>query len=554
MTGTFDRPVRLADWLWVGFLSVLVFAVAHRHGLASPFVVNDDVRQQLYWMARWLDPALFPSDLLGDYAAAYVPPGLKVLYFAAAKGLGLGPVLFSKLLTGGLFVALALAFFGLGVRLEGRVLGFACAAMAWTLPFFLKNISGGLSRSFAAPLLALFLLAWMRRSDRGMAVVLLAQAVFIPYIAFLCAGCACLDAFAARLTGRPDAPFPVRPWHGLALLVAASLVWSFNHALSASGFGPLVGRAALAAGPEFGPAGRLDLYPLPNPFFDLIYWPFESMGLFLDIGLFAGILSLVVLLPFVVVGARRAPWPRYLPLLRPAALLLAGSLMLYVLARAVALKLFVPDRYITYTINLLYALGLAVVLRHALAGPLSRAGGRVCLLLLAVGIGAVRLTDDGLYDYRADAALYAAVDGLPKDALIAGNPELLDNVLTFGRRNVLASFELAHPWSEGYWAMFYPRLAHQAAAYYAKDPETVLEFARAYGVTHLVVREADLTPAAVAKGPLFAPFDDRIRELAGRPGEFALLDGEKFPYTSPEPGMRLIDMRPLVATGEKGRP
>lgn len=553
MTVPSDRPVRPADWLTVGLLSLVVFAVAHRHGLASPFVVNDDVRQQLYWMARWLDPALYPADLLGAYAAAYVPPGLKALYFAAAKGFGLGPIPFSKVLTGGLFVTLALAFFGLGVRLEGRVLGFACAAMAWVLPFFLKNISGGLSRSFAAPLLALFLLAWMRRSDRGMAVVLLAQAVFIPYIALLCAGCACLDAFAARLTGRPDAPFPTRPWHGLVLVAAAALVWSFNHQLDASGFGPLVGRAGLAAGPEFTAAGRLELHPLPNPFFDLVYWPFESIGLFLDIGLWAGIASLVVLLPFVVVGARRAPWPRYLPLLRPAALLLAGSLMLYVLARAVALKLFVPDRYITYTINLLYALGLAVVLRHALAGLLARTRVRVGLLVLAAAVGAVRLTDAGLYDYTADAALYAAVSALPKDALVAGNPELLDNVLTFGRRNVLASFELAHPWSTGYWALFYPRLAHQAAAYYAKDPETVREFARAYGVTHLVVREADLTPAAVAKGPLFAPFDDRIRELAAQPGKFVLLDGEKFPYTSPEPGLRLIDMRPPTA-GDAGLP
>ncbi len=546
MTTPCDRPARLADWFGVGALSLLVFAAAHVQAFLSPHVVNDDVRQQIYWMARWLDPALYPSDLLGEYAAGYVPVGVKALYFAAAKGLGLDPLLTGKLLSGGLFVLMALALFGLGTAFEGATLGWCAAAMAWLMPFFLKNISGGLSRSFAAPLLALFLLAWTRRSGRGMAATLLAQAVLIPYIAILCAGCACLDALLARLTDRRPAPFPGRPWHALVILGAATLVGLMNRWHATSGFGPLVGRAEMAGRPEFTAAGRLELFPLPNPFFDLVYWPFEGIGLFLDIGLAAGIASLVVLAPCVVAGARRAPWDRLGPKVRPAAMLLAGSLALYVLARAVALRLFVPDRYICYTINLLYALGLAVVLRHALAGLLSTPGRRAAVLVLAAGLGAWRLAGDGLYDYRADAPLYAAVGETPKDARIAGNPELMDGVLTFGRRNVVASFELAHPWSRGYWAMFYPRLAHQAEAYYAKDPAVVLEFARAYGVTHFVVREADYAPAALAASPIFAPLDARVRELAARPGDFALLDGTNFPYTTPEPGVRFVDLRPLL--------
>ncbi len=556
MTAPSEAPATWRDPLSVILLSLLVFLVAHRLGLVSPYVINDDVRQQLFWMARWLDPSLYPSDLLSDYAAAYVPAGVKAVYFVAAKGLGLGPLLFSKLLTGGLFVLLALALFRVGTLLEGRVLGYVCAAMVWCLPYFLKNMSGGLSRSFAAPLLALFFGAWIGRRDRLMAVVLLAQAFFIPYIAVLCAGCACLDALFGRVTGRADAPFPAKPWHGLALLGAAGLVWWFNHTLTASGFGPLVDRATLAADPVFSAKGRLDLYPLPNPFFDLIYWPFERIGLFLDIGLVAGILSLVALLPLVVCGARRAPWTALaLRAGRPAAMLLAGSLTLYVLARAVALRLFVPDRYIAYTLELVYAVLLAVVVRFALARLLAGSRGRAALLVAAVCLGLWRLSGLGLYDYRADAPVYAAVRALPKDALLAGNPKDLDNVLTFGRRDVLATFELAHPWSRGYWADYLPRLAHQAAAYYAKDPATVLEFARAYGVTHMLVREADLTPAAVAAGPLFAPFDARIAALAATPGKFALLDARKFPYTNPEPGVRLIDLRPLLqAKTADGRP
>ena len=538
--------IRRSDWWLVACVSLVVYALAHRLGLASAFVINDDVRQQLFWMARWLDPTLYPSDLLSDYAAAYVPAGVKALYFVAVKGFGLEPLFVSKLVTGALFVVLALAFFGLGVVLQGPTLGWFAAAMAWLMPYFLKNISGGLSRAFAGPLLALFVLAWMRRSGRGMAWVLLLEAATIPYIAILCAGCACLDAVMARLTDRPAAPFPARPSHGLVLLAAAAMVIGQNITLAAKGFGPLVGRAALAAGPEFSAAGRLELYPLPNPFFDLIYWPMESIGLFLEWGLFPGILSLAVLAPVLWYGARRAPWPQLAARVRPLAMLLAGSLALYVLARAIALVLFVPDRYISYTINLCYALGMAVCLRHALAPLLARRWVGAALIVLAAGLGVWRLTDVGLYDYRADTPLYAAVAALPTDALLAGNPKDMDNVLTFGRRNVLASYELAHAWSVGLWKSMLPRLAHQAEAYYAKDAAVVREFATAYGVGWIVVREADFDPAAIAQGPLFAPFDRRIQELAGTPGNFVLLDGAQFPYTSPEPGVRLVDVRAAV--------
>lgn len=541
-----DRTAGRLDCFLVAGCSLVVFLVAHRHAFLSPFVINDDVRQQIFWMARWCDPGLYPPDLLNRYAAAYVPAGVKALYFLAAKA-GCAPLLWSKLLTGGLFVMLALTMWGIGKWLLDRPLGWFCAAMVWLMPFFLKNISGGLSRSFAAPLLALFVLGWLRHNGRLMALTLLLQALCIPYMAILCAGCACLDAVFSRLTGRNGPAFPAAPWHGLVLGLAAVLVWHMNQAMNSAGFGPLAMGQALVGRPEFTAAGRLDLFPLPNPFFDLIYWPFEGIGLFLDIGLWTGIVSLVVLLPFLIVGLRRAPWSRLAAKIRPLAFLLAGSLLLYLVARLVALALFVPDRYISYTINLLYALGLAVCLRFALAGLAGSRSAAAGLVTLAVILGAWRDTDASLYDYRADASLYAAVAALPKDALLAGHPEILDTVLTFGQRNVLASFELAHPWSTGYWQLLAPRLEAELTAYYAKEPQTVIAVARTYGITHFVVRESDFTAKALAGHPLFAPYDERIRELAAQPGNFALLDPVAFPYTRPEPGIRLVDMRPVLS-------
>ena len=68
----------------VALISGAVFVLAHFQALANPFIINDDVRQQLYWMQQWQDPALFRGDFLTGYARAYVPWGVKGLYWLAS--------------------------------------------------------------------------------------------------------------------------------------------------------------------------------------------------------------------------------------------------------------------------------------------------------------------------------------------------------------------------------------------------------------------------------------------------------------------------------------
>ena len=125
----------------------------------------------------------------------YVPWGVKGLYWLASWWVS--PLYFSKLLPGFLFVFLAVCLFKIGTRLADRRLGWAMVACFWLMPFFLDNLAGGLARSFAAPLLALFWLGWQARRPWVMGAALLLQALFIPYI-FLVAAPAALLAWLWR--------------------------------------------------------------------------------------------------------------------------------------------------------------------------------------------------------------------------------------------------------------------------------------------------------------------------------------------------------------------
>jgi hypothetical protein len=174
-----------ADLVIALLLSAIIFAYAHWQALTKPFVINDDVRQQIFWMQQWQDPELFKGDVLSDYARHYVTWGIKAVYRVAA--LGLNPMEFSQVLPGILFVWLAGCLFKIGNILGQRPLAWMTLVVFWLMPFFLDNLAGGLARAFVAPLLASFLLCWFEGRAWGMGLTLLLQALFIPYI--FTAGC-----------------------------------------------------------------------------------------------------------------------------------------------------------------------------------------------------------------------------------------------------------------------------------------------------------------------------------------------------------------------------
>lgn len=554
------------DLLLVILLSAVIFGYAHFQALTNPFVINDDVRQQIFWMQQWQDPELFKGDVLSDYARNYVTWGVKGVYRVAS--LGLNPMDFSKVLPGILFVFLAGCLFKIGDVLGKRPLAWMAVAVFWLMPFFLDNLAGGLARAFAAPLLAFFWLCWLRANPWGMGLALLLQALFIPYI-FLLAAAAAMLAYLAGRTGRVKLPpFPRRPEHFIFLTAAAALVLLMNHQFTVAGFGPLVSAADMANHPEYTAHGRFAFLPMPSFFWEFIS-PWEFIAPIREGGLIGGVIGVPLLVGLTLYGAWKVKWRALKPQLAPVVYLGLTSLLFYFLARWFFLKLFLPDRYLTYSLNLFYCLFLALCWSEALRVANWPRSLAVVMVIAAVGLSGVRLHNMGLYDYSAVRPLCEALAQTPKDALIAGHPNLMDAVPTFARRRAFATFELAQVWSKGYWQWLKPRMEELCAAYYAADPEVVKSFCRRYHIDFLVVDDRHFTPAFLAGGwfwfpsvqpiipgkpgppmaewvwcPFFAPFDEQIRAQAqaGRQ-RFALLDQDGFLRRYLADHLWLLDMR-----------
>jgi hypothetical protein len=568
---TLNNQVRWTRTPWpeitVALISGIVFVLAHFQALANPFIINDDVRQQLYWMQQWQDPALFRGDFLAGYARDYVPWGVKGLYWLASWWVS--PLAFSKLLPGFLFILMAISLFKIGTRLSDRRLGWMMVVVFWLMPFFLDNLAGGLARAFAAPLLALFWLGWLAQRSWVIGAALLLQALFIPYI-FIVAALATLLAWTlARLGQDSPPPFPTQPAHFVLLGLGAALLVAINLQFSADGYGPLVSAKEMVNRPEFYGHGRYQFLPEPSLLWKIII-PWERIAPFREWGPVAGILGCVSLIILVAAGARRLDWPAWRQRLKPFWYLGLASLALYFLARLFLLKLFVPDRYLKYTLNLFYCLVLALGLHTALRVQRWPRHLAILALVAAAGLGAWRLQGVGLKDYSAYRAVYAALAETNQDALIAGHPYLMDTIPTFAQRTAFATYELAHPWSRGYWEKLEPRLRDLFNAYYAADPREVAGFCRKYRVAYLIVDDRHFTPAflkggfflfpydkrplpGVARGlaemvycPFFAPFDEQIKKITAEREKYALLSDPSFHSLAIDQHVRLIDMRPWL--------
>ncbi len=579
-----------SGYLLAGLCSAIVFCLAHYAVFTNPLLLNDDVRQQIYWMEAWRTPGLFSDSWLTDYARHYVSFGIRGTYWLASHFVS--PLRFSQFLPGILYVFLGVCVYGCGSVLMGQTTAWSACAIFWLMPGFLYNMSGGLARAFAAPLLALFLWGWMRRSAWITASGLLLAALFIPYIAVLCGATLVLAWTLWKIRRAPEPPLLSRISHWLVLLAAAAITYAFSLEMTMAGYGPLVTAAEMTGKPEFGELGRFPILPVSSLWYEIAYRPFERLLPFREFGIGLGILCALFLAYACYLGARRIPWKQLAPRLGGILSLGCASLLLYFTARIVLLKLFIPTRYLEYTTVLVYTLLIGLCITPLL----NRLGRRKQLLLLVccMLLAGLRLQNEALQDYSADKPLFEAVRSCSKDALFAGHPHTMDNVLAFGQRNVLSSYELAHPWCRGLWIKLKPRLNDFFTAYYSQDLETIRQFVRKYRIDYLVVDTRQFDPEYLLpsrkmlpfyeaahfpawlqslcrslglemktlarirpkKGkpsdhPFFEPFATRINGLISQGRKFALLGSTGWPCRKIGPYYRIFDVRSLLNVTEK---
>lgn len=521
-----EQP-RLITLLAIGSFMAAMFVtfVMERPALFDPYVINDDARQHIYWMARFQDPELFKGDPLADFFSSpkFATYGMVGLY--SLMSFFVEPLVFSKILPLFLIPLCAVFLFALGRRLKDPLSGLILVAIFLTVIWDRDRFSGGLARSFAYPILILFLYSLVRRRYLAASALMVAGALFYPPIAPVCAGTwafSFLDLPRLRVNFRRNglAPFLIGSVLTLAVLISAYIVFKDEAA------GRLVTPTEAAHMPEFYRNGRVEFFH-ESPIVQYLQGEDAGLGLHgpVNVLLFTSVL-IGLLLRSEAFKTPKEVWH-----------LMLSSLCLFLLAHFLLFRLHLPSRFSEVPISLSLMVFTSIHLRPAIqkvtglipshrlrSRPVAVAEVAVVALVLSFFILGMSMSQAKLVRFP-DGPLTSFLATLPKDTLIAGHPEDMDWIPIFSKRKVLVNREGSLPYHVEYYGEIQKRTYDTLDAYYADSLADIARFCRKHGVDYLVVNRSRFSSGSLRTQPMYdEPYNAKIKaKIAGRE-RFAALE------------------------------
>jgi len=488
-------------WLSLSLTFAFIYSLLGlREAFSGEYVVQDDARQHVFWMQRFLDPQLFPNDLITNYFQSVAPAGYTAIYQVMA-GLGINPWLLNKLLPP--VLGLITTGYCFGVCLELLPLpaaGFVATLLLNQSLWMKDDLVSATPRAFVYPLFLAFLYYLLRRSLLLMAVAIALLGLFYPPGVFIAATILILRVLhwergLPRLSQNRNSYLFCAVGLGVAVLVMLPF------ALETSAFGPTITAAQARRLPEFLPGGR-------SAFFSDDPWRFwlsgDRSGFLPSIQ--PPILAVGFLLPILF------RYPFYFPLtqqITSIAILpqmVVASLIMFFAAHALLFKLHLPGRYSGYSLRIVLALAAGITLL-VLWDALWQAYGQRVLALAAVALlGAALLLYPSLeqnfpntkYKVGNVPSLYKFFQEQPKESLIASLSEEATNLPTFSQRSILVGREYVIPYHLGYYNQFRQRTLELIHAQYSPDFAVVQNLIHKYGVDFWLLDDAAFTPEYIA--------------------------------------------------------
>ncbi len=475
--------------------------LALRQAFSGEYVVQDDARQHVFWMQRFVDPGLFPDDWIADYMQSIAPSGCATLYRLAAAA-GINPMLFNKLLPPLLGAIATIYCFGVCTQLLPVPIAGFIGALLLNQSLWLKDdLISATPRSFFYCLFLAFFYYLLRRSLLLCLGAIALMGLFYPPGVLLCAGLLTLHLTGWK-NGRPCLSERKQDYLLGALGLAVSLALLLPQALAPSEFGPVVSVADAKTMPEFLPGGRVSFF-LENPWSfwldadrsGLLPWPLSSLPPLLAAGL---LLPLLLRFPSRFSLAKQVN-----PDVKFLAQILLASVGLFLAAHAVLFKLYLPSRYTAHSLRVVLAIAAAIALAILLDAAFSHfrlRGDRLflplaCLLFFCLILYPSFLKNFPKTNYKLGAVpqLYEFLQKQPKESLIASLSPEANNIPSLAQRSILVGKEYALPYHVRYYREIRQRAIASIRAQYSPDLAAAKQLIDKYGVDFWLLERTAFT-------------------------------------------------------------
>ncbi len=470
-----------------------------RKAFSGEYVVQDDARQHVFWMQRFLDPDLFPGDYIADYFQSVAPAGYTAVYRGMA-GLGIEPLLLSKLLPIALALITTIYCFGLTLQLFPVPLAAFISSVLLNQSLWMKfDLVSATPRAFLYPLFVGFLYYLSRNQLAGSCVAIALLGLFYPQYVFIGSAVLLLRLVSwqswwiSLSRNRRDYLFS-----GIGLAVAFAVM--LPYALKTNEYGPVLTAADALNSPELWPGGRNPFYH-ENPFY---FWLIgERSGILPP--LLPPLIWVGIFLPWVCRYPSRFPLVSQLssglPLLKK--LMLAAVLMFFA-AHLVLFRFHLPSRYIDHSFRIVLAIGtgilIAILIDWALdaitpfSGKIHQgvAAGMTLIFTVALIFYPNYTPSFPRTNYRPGPLpdLYQFFQQQPENSLIASLSGEANNLPTFAHRAILVGREYAIPYHQGYYREFSQRMRDLIHAQYSGEAAVVKGVIEQYGIDFWLIEQS----------------------------------------------------------------
>lgn len=505
-------------WFSLSLAVAVIYGIIFlQRAFSSDYIIQDDARQHVFWMRRFLNGGLFPDDLIANYYQSQAPDGYFSLYRFIAE-VGIDPVVFSKILPPILGIITTVYCFGCIVQMFPVPLAGFIGTLLLNHNLWIKDdIASGTSRAFFYPLLVAFLYYLMQRSLISIAIAIILQALFYPPGVLLSVGILFVRLWRysqgkLKLSSQRSDYLCFAVGFGVAALGMLPTI------LQSSAFGSTIAASQARTMLEFSQNGRSSFF-LDNPW---EFWIFGQRSGFLPVewkrmGENYCLLMSIVGLTLPILKRYPSRFPLIEQLNDKVFVLLQlflVSLGLFLAAHAVLFKLYLPSRYSQHSLRVLMAMTAAIaltVILDAVFHACHQHSRSSIVPVLAIGfttfLGILLLLSPFYWRSFLDVgyvtgqfpALYKFFQQQPEDSLIASIADEGRNLPSFAQRPVLTAREFAIPYHTGYYAQIRQRTIDLIDAQYTTDFQQVQEFVKKYGVDFWLLERSAFSPEYLAK-------------------------------------------------------
>ena len=494
-------------WFTLSVIAAIIFSLSGlKLAFQSPYIIQDDARQHIFWMQQFNDSDLFSGDLIANYFKSVSPWGFTYLYKLVST-LGIDVILFNKISP--LLIGVTTTIYCFLVCLEILPIPFAGFISSLLLNqnlWLLDDLSSGTPRSFIYPLFLAFIYYLLRYKIFFCILLIILQGLFYPQTVLISA-----VILALRLLS--DKQHKGIYFSGLLTAVIILLIY----AAKTSEFGDIITLEEAKLRPEFMPGGRSAFFSdNPKEFWLLgrrsgflpIEWQYSLMGAY-----GAGLFWL-------------KKYPNRFPLVKKinknVMILLqifSAGLLLYCLAHLLLFRLHLPSRYSQHIIRIIIALldGITIaVIVHTVNLKLDRQLVKFSGLIILLGLLLYPTYAAQAYEYRLGyvkpetVEIYNFLEQQPKDSLIATLGEEADFIPTLAKRSVLVSKEYALPYHYGYYEQINQRVRDLITAQYSTDLGTVRQFIDKYQINFLLISKNTFTINYLKNNPWLMQFQPEV--------------------------------------------